>query len=111
VPSLRDLSNTTKIYNFAGDPRMLPVDVWQVDFGGKLDHNALSEGRRRPLLMPRRARVATFYMNPGNRSVTPDFPCISGEWYTFEFAVSPDSTDFGMVELRQDQALPALGII
>ncbi|KIM78667.1 hypothetical protein PILCRDRAFT_581759 [Piloderma croceum F 1598] len=110
VPSLRDLANTTKIYNSAGDPQGLHVDVWKVAFDGELNRNTISLGQRSSLSMSRQDKLATFSMGPGSKSRTPYFPCTSGGWYTFEFTASSESKDFGEVALRQDQALPTLGI-
>ena len=111
VPLLRDVANTTKIYNATGDPQGLHVDVWQVAFDSELDRNTISLGRRSSLSMPRKGKLATFSMGPGSKSRTPYFPCTSGGWYTFEFTASSESRDFGEVALRQDQALLTLGTI
>lgn len=111
VPPLIDLINTTKIYNSTGDPRGFQVDVWAVTFDGEFDHHTISAGRHSSVSMPRGDKLSTFNIRTGSRSRTPDFPCVSGVWYTFEFAVSLESSDYGEVTLRQDYALPTLGMI
>lgn len=109
VPPLIDLINTTKIYNSTGDPRGLKVDVWAVTFDGEFDYHTISVGRHSSVSIPRRGKLSTFNIRAGSRSRTPDFPCVSGVWYTFEMAVSLEFSDYGEVTLRQDYALPTLG--
>ena len=109
VPPLRDLANTTKIYNSTGDPHGLQVDVWRVAFDSELDHSTISSHQLSSLSMARKDKLAVFNMSADRKGRTPDFPCISGDWYTFEFTASSESRYFGEVALRQDQALPTLG--
>lgn len=108
VPSLSALANTTKVYGSSGDHHMV-IDVWRLGFDGELNRAATVSARHAAPSMSRQKFLATFDMSAGSKSRSPEFPCVSGDWYTFEFVASLQ--EFGMITFRQDQALPALGKI